>query len=142
MKVPLNAIIGFINTVIGGINKLSFDIPEIKGITKGFHVGFDIPKIPELASGGLAYGPTLAMIGEGNDREAVLPLNQSVYAEIAKGISSSGNPVIATLLEKILSVVEQIDPNISLDGQSLATSSSGYYAAEQRRAGPSVVRVV
>lgn len=100
MKVPLNAIIGFINTVIGGINKLSFDVPEIKGITKGFRVGFDIPKIPELASGGLAYGPTLAMIGEGRDREAVLPLNQSVYAEIAKGISSSGNPVIATLLEK------------------------------------------
>lgn len=142
VKIPLNAIIGFINTVIGGINKLSFDVPEIKGITKGFHVGFDIPKIPELASGGLAYGPTLAMIGEGRDREAVLPLNQSVYAEIAKGISSSGNPVIATLLEKILSAVEQIDPNISLDGQSLATSSSGYYAAEQRRVGPSVVRVV
>ena len=117
-------------------------MPETKGITKGFRVGFDIPKIPELASGGLAYGPTLAMIGEGRDREAVLPLNQSVYAEIAKGISSSGNPVIATLLEKILSAVEQIDPNISLDGQSLATSSSGYYAAEQRRVGPSVVRVV
>ena len=142
VKVPLNAIIGFINTVIGGINKLSFDIPEIKGITKGFHVGFNIPKISELASGGLAYGPTLAMIGEGNDREAVLPLNQSVYAEIAKGISSSGNPVIATLLEKILEAVQQINPDIVMDGRTLATASAGYYEAEQRRAGPSVVRVV
>lgn len=100
------------------------------------------PLIPKLASGGLAYGPTLAMIGEGRDREAVLPLNQSVYAEIAKGINSQGNPAVILLLEKILDAVLQIDPNIIMDGQSLATASSGYYAAEQRRTGPSVLRVV
>lgn len=32
--------------------------------------------IPGLASGGVATGPTLAMIGEGNESEAVLPLSK------------------------------------------------------------------
>lgn len=131
-----------VSGIVNGIGGIAGTIGDLFGQDWHFDMPAEPPLIPKLASGGLAYGPTLAMIGEGRDREAVLPLNQSVYAEIAKGISSSGNPVIATLLEKILSAVEQIDPNISLDGQSLATSSSGYYAAEQRRVGPSVVRVV
>lgn len=33
-------------------------------------------KIPGLASGGIVTGPTLAMIGEGNGPEAVIPLDQ------------------------------------------------------------------
>ena len=70
---------------------------------------------PKLASGGLAYGPTLAMIGEGRDREAVLPLNNNVYAEIARGINAqTGNTAVVNLLEKLLRAVETIDPNVEL----------------------------
>lgn len=42
-----------------------------------------------MASGGYAYGPTIAMIGEGNYPEAVLPLNENVYSEIGQGIAKS-----------------------------------------------------
>jgi hypothetical protein len=38
----------------------------------------DIPqvKIPRLAEGGIVTGPTLAMIGEGREPEAVIPLSK------------------------------------------------------------------
>lgn len=42
-----------------------------------------------MASGGYAYGPTVAMIGEGQYPEAVLPLNEKVYSEIGAGIAKS-----------------------------------------------------
>ena len=34
--------------------------------------------IPKMAAGGVATGPTLAMIGEGSESEAVLPLSNLV----------------------------------------------------------------
>jgi hypothetical protein len=42
--------------------------------------------LPELAKGGVATSATQAIIGEGVDDEAILPLNQQVYASIAEGI--------------------------------------------------------
>ena len=35
-----------------------------------------MPNIPMLAEGGVVTGPTLAMIGEGNESEAVIPLSK------------------------------------------------------------------
>lgn len=153
VKFPVNMIIFSLNTlwqavyaIVSGIVNGAGGILEWLGDKVGqdwsFSMSSEPPLIPYLASGGVAYGPTLAMIEEGNDREAALPLNQSVSAEIARGINANSDPVVVILLEQLLEAVRQIDPNIVMDGQSLATSSSGYYAAEQRRVGPSVVRVV
>jgi len=66
-----------INSVIGGWNRLSFSVGG------GSFMGADIPSftlntpnIPYLADGGITTGPTLAMIGEGREQEAVLPLSR------------------------------------------------------------------
>lgn len=75
-KTPLNAVIDLINRAIGGINSLNFDVPEWVPGVGGSHVGFNIPKIPRLAAGGIATGATLAEIGEGSEPEAVLPLSK------------------------------------------------------------------
>lgn len=73
-KAPLNAIIGMVNSVISGINSLgSVKLPDWAG---GKSIGINIPSIPHLASGGIATAPTLAMIGEGRESEAVLPLSK------------------------------------------------------------------
>lgn len=68
---------GAINAVISAWNGLSFTIGG------GSIMGVDIPSltlgtpnIPMLAEGGIATGPTLAMIGEGGEDEAVLPLSR------------------------------------------------------------------
>lgn len=43
-----------------------------------------------MASGGIAYGPTFALIGEGKDMEAVFPLNDRSFGAIAEGIAGQG----------------------------------------------------
>lgn len=43
-----------------------------------------------LANGGLTTGATLAMIGEGKYQEAVLPLSENTYSQLAKGINEQG----------------------------------------------------
>lgn len=75
VKFPINLIIKGINTLISGLNKISFDVPDWVPVIGGKEFGFNIPKIPELATGGIVDKPTLAWIGEGRDREMVMPLN-------------------------------------------------------------------
>ena len=41
-----------------------------------------IAKIPALASGGITTGAAIAMIGEGKDQEAILPLNKSAFEKV------------------------------------------------------------
>lgn len=53
--------------------------------------------IPKLADGGLATGPTLAMIGEGRNKEVVLPLSDKVFKGIAEGINGAGEKSGATI---------------------------------------------
>jgi hypothetical protein len=58
--------------------KISFTIPDIKGVP-GRGTSFSIPKIPALADGGIVKaspGGTLALIGEGGQDEAVIPLDR------------------------------------------------------------------
>ena len=73
---PINAVIALINELIGKINSVSFDIPSWVPGVGGQHFGFDVPSIPALASGGITTGPTTALIGEGSEQEAVLPLSK------------------------------------------------------------------
>lgn len=48
---PINAIINGVNTLINGLNKIKFDVPDwVPGIG-GKTLGFNIPKIPKLATG-------------------------------------------------------------------------------------------
>ena len=75
-KVPINAVISAINWVIGKINSISVTIPDWVPGVGGTTLGFNIPTIPALAAGGIATAPTLAMIGEGGEPEAVMPLSK------------------------------------------------------------------
>ncbi|MCM1974010.1 hypothetical protein [Streptomyces sp. G1] len=66
-----------LNSVIGAWNGLSFTVGG------GSFMGVDVPSftlstpnIPYLAEGGIVTRPTLAMIGEGGEDEAVLPLSK------------------------------------------------------------------
>ena len=73
-----------INEVIRGWDSLSFTLPG--GSFLGMNWSsftFGVPQIPQLASGGIVTGPTLAMIGEAGP-EAVVPLT-SVAGQQALG---------------------------------------------------------
>ena len=70
-KTIFNGIATIWNNTFG---KLAFNIPSwVPGLGGK---GFNVPNIPMLAEGGIVTSPTLAMIGEGNGPEAVIPLNR------------------------------------------------------------------
>ena len=71
---PINFIIRGLNTFIGYLNTLKIPdwVPGVGG--KGLNFSL-IPEIA-LAEGGIAMGPTNALIAEGGEPEAVLPLSK------------------------------------------------------------------
>lgn len=71
----------------GGLGGTGTGIPFAGGSFTGFGVA---SPFRAMAEGGYAYGPTLALIGEGKHPEAVLPLNDNTFGEIAKGIAGQG----------------------------------------------------
>lgn len=72
IKAPLNGVIGMVNGALSKLNALNIELPAMLG---GGTIGFNIPEIPMLAEGGVVSSPTLAMIGEGSEPEAVMPLS-------------------------------------------------------------------
>lgn len=85
-----------INWIIERWNRLEFKVPEIKvgPLTfGGFTLG--MPDIPYLAAGGVALGPTLAMIGEGGGPEAVVPLDRA--GEFGFGGGGRGQTIVLEL---------------------------------------------
>lgn len=72
LKGALNNAIGLVNAGIWTINsELIQNANRIPGVNIPY-----IPYIPYLAEGGITTGPTVAMIGEGPEDEAVMPLSK------------------------------------------------------------------
>lgn len=70
-KWAFNAIARMWNRTVGSIGFTAPDwVPGFGG------KGWSIPDIPTLAQGGIVTKPTLAMIGEGGESEAVIPLSK------------------------------------------------------------------
>lgn len=93
----LQFVLGIYKSIFNGIaslwnntfGKLSFKVPGwVPGIGGK---GFDVPNIPMLAEGGIVTSPTLAMIAEGGEPEAVIPLSKlgnmggNVYVTVQGG---------------------------------------------------------
>jgi hypothetical protein len=101
-KTVFNGIAGIWNNTIG---KLSFKLPSwLPGDLGG--AGFSMPKIPELANGGIVSSPTLALIGE-RGPEAVIPLSQmgnmggGVNVTIQAGLVSTPDQMGQLVIEAI-----------------------------------------
>ncbi len=78
IKTPINAVVKALNWIIDKVNNIAVTLPDwgILGDLAGQTFGVHIDPIPELAEGGIATSPTLAMIGEGKGPEAVIPLDK------------------------------------------------------------------
>lgn len=87
VKAPINFLISGLNTLIKGVNKISFDVPDWVPLIGGKKFGFDIPSIPKLAKGAVVDKPTPAVFGE-DGAEAVVPLenNTGWIRNVAKQI--------------------------------------------------------
>nr|DAX85047.1 MAG TPA: minor tail protein [Caudoviricetes sp.] len=98
-KGPLNLVISLANKAISGLNSLgSFKIPDMIPGVGGQSVGINIPQIPMLAAGGVATGPSLAMVGEGREPEAILPLSR------LGGMMGAGGPSISVNFSPVIQI--------------------------------------
>lgn len=68
----INFVIRKINSLIDGVNKISSSLNKLPGVNVS-----RLSHIPELANGGIVTSPTLAMVGEGGEPEAVVPLSKA-----------------------------------------------------------------
>ncbi|GED35031.1 phage tail tape measure protein [Brevibacillus centrosporus] len=89
LKAPINAVISLINQAFQSIGALSVDVPDWVPGMGGQKLSFSFPEIPMLAEGAIATGPTLAMIGEGAESEAILPLSKLESLLSYGGVTSS-----------------------------------------------------
>lgn len=93
-----------LNWVIDKWNNFSLSI-DLPGILGGGSISIGTPNIPHLAQGGIVTGPTLALIGEGQHDEAVIPLdgrhglggntyNLTVYAPVGASSADIGRALV------------------------------------------------
>lgn len=97
MKGPVNTVIEIINRMIDSVNGMSFEVPSWVPGMGGERFGVSLPKIPQLAEGGIATKPTLATIAEAGEAEADIPLSQlstMLQPLPSPGGASSGGTVI------------------------------------------------
>ena len=93
VKSPINAVISIVNKMIDSVNTLSFDIPDwVPGIG-GDTIGFNIPKLNLLASGGFTEGPSIA--GEAG-QEAVISFDPAYRKQNISYWAKAGRMLGAT----------------------------------------------
>lgn len=106
-KIPINAVIGLVNKAIDAINGLSFTVPDwVPGIG-GEDFGFSIPKVPELAKGGVLERGQVGLL-EGDGAEAVVPLERNTEWITRVAQQFNGVPGNNEVLERILDVLLEI----------------------------------
>lgn len=105
IKAPLNAVITLINTVIGGLNKISIDIPNWVPEVGGKKFGVNIPKISYLASGGFPETGQMFVA-----REA----GPEMVGRIGSRTAVANNGQITTAIKQaVISGMLEIAPNFS-----------------------------
>ncbi|MEK3796111.1 hypothetical protein MKX42_30680 [Paenibacillus sp. FSL R7-0204] len=145
VKLPLNLIIDAVNKIIEGLNSISVNIPEIDVFGKkigGGSIGLPhIPSIPRLAKGGLAYGPTLAMVGDNKgaaaDPEVVSPLST------LQGMLDSSNQQMVTVLLQILAALQNTNQTavIKLNETELGRAAIKSINTVQQQAGQTLLNM-
>jgi len=137
-KDMVNGIIGIfesgVNWIISMLDKISFKVPDwVAGIGgKTYGINIQPVHVPRLANGGLITGPTYSLIGEGEDDEAVLPLNDKVYSQIAEGIHNNGNSA-GTDTEQIIRHLDHL--GYAIQNMKLALYSDDRTIAESANRG-------
>lgn len=152
VKGPFNIIFGMINTLIGGIegairglftaiNKINIKIPDWVPIIGGKKFGgFNlkvptIPKIPALEDGGLAYGTTMALIGEYPGAKT----NPEVVAPLNKLEAMMNNDTLVQRLDKLISVVESKEFAAYISQKDVGKAAVNYINGQNRIMGGSII---
>lgn len=89
-----NFIMNIVNSIMAAINSVKNAAASIGGKVGGAATSFFQTVVPHFATGGIVYGPTLALVGEAGP-EAIIPLSKmdSMGGGTNINISISGNTI-------------------------------------------------
>ena len=121
VKAPINAVIGIINSAIGAINSISVTVPDWVPLVGGQTLGFNIPQIPMLATGGTILEPMLAVVGDAPETivpHGNTPRNRALLGEAAAGVGASIGGTVVNF-------------NVSISGGSADEVRQGILDAEE-----------
>jgi len=84
----ISSVVSAINNVIQGANRAlaNLKLPQIPMLPQ--------PQLPRFAKGGVVNGPTLAMVGEGSEREYIIPESKMAAASANYMSGARGGAVI------------------------------------------------
>lgn len=126
IKFPLNLIIDGINALIGGLNKIKFDVPDWVPLIGGKKFGFNIPKIPKLAVGtNYVAEDGLAYLHKG---EAVVPKKFNAPEFFGK----IGNEDVLAKLDRLIETIEEKDMNAYISSKAIGNVSIAYQNQQKR----------
>lgn len=114
VKAPIDGVIDIIDSAIGALDDVHVSIPSWVPVVGGESFGIDIPKIPQLSTGGLVLpqpGGSMVNVAEAGQAEIVSPLpvlEQAMTVALAasgpRGYEnmpgSAGNPLHAEIVMK------------------------------------------
>lgn len=130
-KKPINGVIGLVNGAIGGLNKLSVNIPSWVPVVGGKKWGVNIPKIPYLLHGTDNFQGGFAYMNEGGRGELVnlpngsqvIPHDISVkYAQEAARANSYFGPLEINLEGLVI----ELDITTEIDSMPINKKSYEY----------------
>lgn len=132
VKAPLNAVISLINAAIGGLNRISVDIPDWVPIWGGNHYGINLPKIPYLARGTNDFAGGLAYINESGRGELVnLPngtqvIPHDISARYARETARANSGMMIDLEGILEGVVINVYSQTNIDGTPLYEKAADF----------------
>ena len=143
-KGAINLIIDALNFFIGALNNIKVDMPDWDFLPDGMQgktFGINIPKIPKLAQGGLAYAPTLAMVGDNrgaqSDPEVISPLSK------LQEMLNSSNGEVVTAIRALIELIRNMETPVilKLGETEIGRAMINAINEAQRQAGKTLLKV-
>jgi hypothetical protein len=147
IKGAFNGILrGIFNSINGAINNINFLINRANALSAKVR-GPQLPtlptlKVPQFAQGGVVNGPTLAMVGEGGEREYIIPASKMAaasanYLNGARGgsVIPSGNAQINVTTGPVMQQGGQQYVSMADLERAMRKTADGVYASLRTPAG-------
>ena len=149
LTVPINAIVGIVNNLIGGVRNGIQKIVNwvnnsavVKAVKEFLHKDIWLPSVPDyrmpyLANGGVIDSPTVAMLGEyanaKSNPEIVAP--EAKIAALLNSNSEATLGAVIPLMRQLINAVDNKDFSVSIGDDTIAAAAQRGNKNYQRRTG-------
>lgn len=127
-KTPINLIIDVMNGFIGGLNKISFDVPDWVPVIGGKKWGFNIPKINKFENGGVLFKETYGVMAEYDNARfnPEIVSKESEMAAVFDGVMNKWADKLGSRSGKMSGTMRLVDSNGATLGKVVVDAIDAY----------------